>query len=162
MMKVTRLPLPSARSEGLLIKELPDEVLVYDLESHKAHCLNEAAALIWKQCDGHTTVKQLAGILQTRYETSVDEDVVRFGLDQLGKAKLLEERSNVARQGAPGMSRRQLISRVGLAAVLAVPLITSIVAPTALAGTSCVGKPCLVNSDCTAIGCLTCVSLACQ
>src|SRR6185503_11934931 len=100
MMKVTRLPLPSARSEGLLIKELPDEVLVYDLESHKAHCLNEAAALIWKQCDGHTTVKQLAGILQTRYETSVDEDVVRFGLDQLGKAKLLEERSNVARQGA--------------------------------------------------------------
>lgn len=37
---------PLARSEGLVIQEMPDEVLVYDLETNKAHCLNETAAFV--------------------------------------------------------------------------------------------------------------------
>ena len=35
---------PIARSNGLVVQEMPDEVLVYDLDSNKAHCLNETAA----------------------------------------------------------------------------------------------------------------------
>ena len=49
--------LPLARRERLLVEELPDEVLVYDLDREKAHCLNRTAALIWNHCDGRTTVE---------------------------------------------------------------------------------------------------------
>ena len=43
---------PISRSNGLVIHEIPGEVLVYDLNSNKAHCLNEPAAFVWKYCDG--------------------------------------------------------------------------------------------------------------
>ncbi len=32
---------PSARRKDLIIEELPDEVLVYDLNTDRAHCLNK-------------------------------------------------------------------------------------------------------------------------
>ncbi|MBV9278705.1 MAG: hypothetical protein JOZ41_01360, partial [Chloroflexi bacterium] len=43
---------PRARKNGLIVRELEDEVLVYDLERHRAHCLNRAAGLVWKHADG--------------------------------------------------------------------------------------------------------------
>ena len=43
---------PLARKEGLVIQELPVEVLVYDLDRDKAHCLNETAAMVWRKCNG--------------------------------------------------------------------------------------------------------------
>ena len=39
---------PRARTEGLVVTELPDELLVYDLERHRAYCLNPTAALVFK------------------------------------------------------------------------------------------------------------------
>jgi len=48
-------PLPQARSEDLVIQDIGDEVLVYDLTRHKAHCLNRTAALVWRKCDGTRT-----------------------------------------------------------------------------------------------------------
>jgi hypothetical protein len=56
--------LPKARRNKLVIQELPDEVLVYDQERDKAHCLNQTAALVWKQCDGRTDVPTIAKRLQ--------------------------------------------------------------------------------------------------
>ena len=41
--------LPAAREEGLIIQEMADEVLVYDRERYKAHCLNQTAALVWRR-----------------------------------------------------------------------------------------------------------------
>ena len=46
---------PRARRDGLVIRELNGELLVYDLERHRAHCLNPTAALVFKQCDGRTS-----------------------------------------------------------------------------------------------------------
>ena len=31
--------LPTVRQEGLIVHELPDEVLIYDIARDKAHCL---------------------------------------------------------------------------------------------------------------------------
>src|SRR2546423_15689116 len=42
---------PRARDARLVIQELPDELLVYDLERHRAHSLNRTAALVWRHCD---------------------------------------------------------------------------------------------------------------
>ena len=136
---------PAARKEGLVVKELPDEVLVYDLERHKAHCLNQSAAKIWNLCDGRTTSLEITRKLNDDSGLPVDEEVVWLALEQLGTAQLLEER--IVRPGvSPGISRRQVIKRLGLVAV-AVPLVTSLLAPTAQANTSC--KSCFSSADCT-------------
>ena len=52
--------LPLARRQGIVIKEVDNEVLIYDLERDKAHCLNPSAAAIWRRCDGKTTMPVLA------------------------------------------------------------------------------------------------------
>ena len=65
-MKKREQSAPRARNEGLLVQEMPDELLVYDLVRHKAHCLNQTAAMIWTRCDGKTSVKQMAAFLKPR------------------------------------------------------------------------------------------------
>lgn len=139
MLKSSAQQLPMARKEGLLVEMLPDEVLVYDLDRKKAHCLNQTAALIWQHCDGRTSVGEIARVLSDRLNAPVDEEVVWYGLKHLGKTRLLEE--EVARPGeTPNVSRRELIRRIGLA--VTVPLVISVLAPQASASNSCVGVLC--------------------
>jgi Coenzyme PQQ synthesis protein D (PqqD) len=144
---------PQARKDGIVVEELADEVLIYDLERHKAHCLNRTAALIWKKCDGHTTVAEIAWLLQNELKAPVDEEVVWFALSQLEKDHLLQEKIARSVQMA-GISRREVVRRLGLAAAIAIPVVTSIVAPTpAQAGTcSHTGGACATSADCCA-GC---------
>lgn len=52
--------LPKARQSQLIVKDLPDEVLVYDLDRDKAHCLNHTAGMVWKNCDGKSNVTEIA------------------------------------------------------------------------------------------------------
>ncbi len=52
--------LPQMRAHGLVVDDLPDEVLVYDLDRHQAHCLNRSAALVWRACDGHSDPAEIA------------------------------------------------------------------------------------------------------
>jgi hypothetical protein len=51
---------PLARKQDLLVRELADEVLVYDLANDEAHCLNETAAFVWMRCDGRNTPRDIA------------------------------------------------------------------------------------------------------
>lgn len=119
---------PVARRAGLLIESVDDEVLVYDTERHRAHALNHAAAQIWRRCDGTTTPAEIARRLTDTLGGPVTEEFVRHGLDQLAKFHLLEGSSPAVAEARP--SRRDLILASGLAA-LTLPLVTSIVAPTA-------------------------------
>jgi hypothetical protein len=63
-MKTTRALMPRARRDELVVEELDDETLVYDLERHKARCLNHTAALVWR-CWGsdlrHRSMKRSCG-----------------------------------------------------------------------------------------------------
>lgn len=140
---------PLARTEGLVIQELPDEVLVYDRQRDKAHCLNQTAALVWKNCDGKTTVTNIAKRLERELKTTVDENVVWYALNQLSKDNLLVE--NVAPPALlAGMSRREMVRVLGVAAVVAVPLVTSIVAPTPAQAATCLptGSSCSSSAQC--------------
>jgi hypothetical protein len=137
-MKENAGSIPRARREGLVIQELPDEVLVYDRERDKAHCLNQTAALVWKYCDGKTTVSTMARRLERDLNTSaVDEKIVWYALGQLSKDHLLEE-SVMPPTMLGGMTRRQMVQVLGVAAVIAIPLVTSIVAPTPAQASTCV------------------------
>ena len=138
------LALPHARKDGLVVEELPDELLVYDLDRNKAHCLNNTAALVWKHCDGGTPTADIALILRDELNTPVDEEVVWFSLGQLSRAHLLREPIQRP-EGKPGLSRRELIRKAGIAAAVAVPLVTTILAPTAFASLSCGQFSCLPN-----------------
>ena len=68
-----------------------------------------------------------------------------IGLNQLEKLNLLEHEYEPAGplQFAV-LSRRQMIRNLGLAAAVAVPVVTSIVAPTAVQAATCIqsGVPC--------------------
>jgi hypothetical protein len=127
--------LPKARKSDLVMEELRDEVLVYDLERHRAICLNETAAIVWRLCDGETTVVTATERIRARFNVAVDEEVVRLALDRLSRAHLLEYRPKQAFRGK-GMSRRDVIRKLGLATAVALPLVTSIVAPSAASAAS--------------------------
>jgi hypothetical protein len=119
---------PRARKAGLIVKDLNDEVLVYDLERNKAHSLNSSAAFIWKKCNGRRTAADVAQALSQEFKVPADEQTVWLALDQLSKFNLLE--AKITRPaGMPQISRRQMM-RIGAAAAFALPVIVSIVAPT--------------------------------
>jgi Coenzyme PQQ synthesis protein D (PqqD) len=140
---------PLARREGFVIQKLADEVLVYDLERHRAHCLNLTAAAIWELCDGRTSVSEMVSRLRAGGHATVDVEMVRYGLRQLAKFRLLEDRLP---EGV-GLSRRQLLRRVGVAAAVGLPVVASILAPTAAEAVSCApsGGACVTIPCCTGV-----------
>jgi hypothetical protein len=145
---------PRARRDGLVVRELSGELLVYDRDRNKAHCLNETAALIWNHCDGRTTVRGMVDLLRDHSGAAVDEHVIWYALDQFAKDHLLEER--VKRPVEFGrVSRRELIQKIGLAA--SIPLVVSVLAPSVFAAASCT-QNCTVVTDCTIPGCQSCPS----
>jgi hypothetical protein len=133
--KMNKLQRPIARKSGLVVQEVPDEVLVYDLETNKAHCLNRSAAMVWRSCDGKNTVSEIAQLVEAQAGGTVTEDFVWLAIDQLSENKLLESEVEIS---FAGRSRREAIKKIGLASMIAVPVIASLVAPqSALAAASC-------------------------
>ena len=146
--------LPEARRDNLVTREIPGELLVYDLESHKAFCLNQMAASIWKKCSGKRTVAELLSELQRDLHLTIDERAVWLGLDQLHKANLLKLPRRRPSQW-PQISRRRLV-RAGVIAGV-VPLVTMIVAPTPQsAATSITRALCKARTQAVGCGGLTC------
>ena len=146
--------LPTARQERLVVQELPEETLIYDLDRDKAHCLNQTAAFIWKHCDGRTTIAMAHQRLEEMFGAPVDEEMIWLALDQLEKFDLLQERI-IRPHGMDLLSRRSVMRSMGIAAVIAVPLITSIVAPTVQAASSCAqnGESCQGHGNCCSNNC---------
>ena len=118
-----------ARQKDLVVQELPDELMVYDLKRHKAHCLNTTAAIVWNHCNGRTTVAEMAALLEQEVGSPVDEEVVLYALDKLNKANLLEDELNLP--AANGLSRRRMMKRLGVGAMAALPVVISLVSPIA-------------------------------
>src|SRR2546421_8183742 len=98
---------PIARKQGLVIQELPDEVLIYDLDRDRAHCLNKTAAFVWQRCNGKNSTAQIARTLGKQFDCAVDEDVVWLALDQLGRNHLLDRQPVLPAQ--MGMNRRAMV-----------------------------------------------------
>ena len=155
--------LPRARNDHLVIKQVADETLVYDLDRHRAYCLNAAAGLIWDQCDGRTDTGQMAAMLQSELGLPRDEDVVQLGLAGLDKAHLLAERL------APSLiaarySRRKFLAKagvVGLAVLL--PTVISIVSPTAAQAATCIASnACSPGTESAFCGPPNCTKICCM
>ncbi len=140
---------PKARAAGVVVRELVEEVLVYDLETHKAVCLNSTAAQVWRLCDGRRTAADIRRALEKSADGPVPEEFVWLALEQLGRDRLLDAR--VPRPARlVGITRREMIRRIGLTAAIAVPVIVSIVAPTPADAASCLpqGAACQESAQC--------------
>ena len=143
---------PAARREGVLVRELPGELLVYDRGEHRAHCLNRTAATVFQNADGTRSVADLACLLAPHADRAESEAVVEEALARLAEAGLLDG-------GSPevGCSRREWVRRAGLGAALLLPAVASILVPApAEAAASCVtdctnardGTPCSSFGQC--------------
>lgn len=153
---------PIARKNGLVVQEVPDEVLVYDMDSNKAHCLNKTAGLVWKSCDGKNTVSDIASIVEASSNSPVSQDLIWLAIDQLNENNLME---TAVPPTFSGQSRRDVIKKIGLGAMVALPIVASLAAPqSALASLSC--PACSSNQDCldnpTVCTANTCISNICQ
>jgi len=146
--------LPRQRKQGLIIKRLPDEVLVYDQDRDRAHCLNQSAAAVWEQCDGQTTAAEIARSIQKQTGATVGEEVVWLALEQLGRDHLLEESVHWP-ASLPAMTRREAVRRIGIGAAVALPLVTSIIAPTPAQAATCLpsGANCTSDTQCCSGNC---------
>jgi hypothetical protein len=140
---------PVARKQGLVVQEMPEEVLIYDLDTNKAHCLNKTAAFVWKSCDGNKSIADITKSFESDFGSPVDENLVWLAIEQLNDKNLLNESLPT---NFKGQNRREVIKKIGLATVVALPIVASLTAPTsALASASCA---CVVPADCaTQMGC---------
>jgi hypothetical protein len=161
---------------GLVVRPVGNELVVYDQDRHEAHCLNTAAALVFRRCDGQTTVSQLTDRLRHELAPEVDDHWVELALDGLQQANLLTA------DGQPGPppvacgtelssaepSRRVLLRQMGVGAALLLPAVVSVLAPTpaeaaatCLADTECPGNdssPCYIidpDLDCPTCTCMS-------
>ena len=56
--------MPLARQKGSVIQVLVDEILAYDLERHRPHCLNPVEAATRNLGDSHTSMVQMVSQLR--------------------------------------------------------------------------------------------------
>jgi len=121
---------PRARTEGLRLESLDDDLLVYDLDRSRAHRLNATAALVWRNADGQRSVADLAALLRESLDAAADENLVLCSVDRLAAAGLLE--ADARPVDVVRASRREFVRKVGGVGALSLllPIVTSIAAPT--------------------------------
>ncbi len=128
--------MPLARKNELVIQELQDEILVFDMKTNKAHCLNQTASTVWKHCDGKNTVSEINRLMEIHSGSKIPENLIWLAIDQLGERELLDNRIE---EKFAGQNRREVLKKIGLATVVALPLVASITAPTAALAVACSG-----------------------
>lgn len=135
------MKLPLSKNKNIVVQETDKELLIYDLLTNQAFCLNETSAIVYLACDGKNTFEEL------KHQTGFSDSLILLTLDELQKQNLCQgERIDYLQ----GISRRELIHKVGLASMVALPLISSIVVPRAVDAQSSNGKG----------ACLDCLSSA--
>jgi hypothetical protein len=143
---MTTTPMPKAKTERLIVREIDSETLVYDRGRDAASCLSEFAARVWRECDGETSVAAIAAAL------GEDERAVWLALHQLTKAQLLTDAIAFPPDMGPAKSRREIGGQLGLGAAA---FVTSIVAPMPAQAASCLGlnTPCMTGVCCPPLVC---------
>lgn len=140
---------PIARKTEIVVQDLGKEILIYDLEVNKALSLNETSALIWQLSTGERTISEIAQEASKKLNVEVDDKFVWLALWRLKKENLIETDISDNYKGA---TRREIIKKVGFASLVTLPIITSLIAPTAIqaqSGASCSGAPLALNCLCS-------------
>jgi hypothetical protein len=121
---------PRARENKLVVQDLRGEILIYDLNINEAYCLNPTSAAIWKLCDGQNSVSEISRKLSAQFKQPVVDDLIYLALDQFKKDNLLSDKQAIEIK-FNGLSRREVIRKVGFASLVALPVVASLITPTA-------------------------------
>jgi len=118
--------LPLAKRSDIIQQESDKELLLYDLKTNRAFCLNATSAIIYQHCDGQTELVEFAR------QFGMNKELIVLALQRFEAEKLLAEELNL-----PKVPRRELLLKASKTAV-ALPFISALVAPTAVQAASCV------------------------
>lgn len=116
------MQLPKARTTGIIEQEAGAELMIYDTRLNKAYLLNETSKIIYAACAERMTFDEL----KRRHRFS--DDLIHFALDELRASGLIEGETY---NRFSGLTRRDVIKRVGIGTLAAVPVIAALTAPIA-------------------------------
>jgi hypothetical protein len=119
---------PLSRQSNIVVQELENEILIYDLNNNKAFCLNETSSLVYQFCDGQHSVTEISHLMSIKLKTLISEDFIWLALKSFRKDNLLENGDEINDHFA-GLTRREIVKKVGLTSIVAFPLVASLVAP---------------------------------
>ena len=114
---------PKSRTDNVVVQETNEEVLVYDLDSNEAVCLNETSAIVWKLCDGKRTTSEIAEEVRRQLKKPVTAELIWVAIDQLKREKLLSN-GEVLETGFNGLTRREIVRKAGIASMVALPIVS--------------------------------------
>ena len=123
---------PQARDRGVHVVNVVDEIVVYDLDNDQTKLLAPITAKIWRLCDGHRAVEEIAE------ELVVAQSVVEDTIEKLFAAELLDTSPQKSRLNSESvdLSRRSLLTQGAAATLLVAPAIVTMYAPAATAALS--------------------------
>ncbi len=122
----------ASKRDGLLRRNIHDEILVFHPDRSEATALNESAALVFDMCDGTNTVDSIRQALDDAGLGPSSDDAVWLALTELADAELID----LAAKPAKHLGRRELLKRIGVGAAgtaAVLPVVETIAAPAAAA-----------------------------
>jgi hypothetical protein len=129
---------PMSKTADFLTQELDNELLLYNLKTNQTFCLNETAALVWQKADGKSSVTDITAELSNNFACKISDEFVWITLVNLAKKGLMK---NVPVDPTPLSDRREMIKRIGLGTMVALPLISTLIAPAAIRASSTCAAP---------------------
>ena len=121
--------LPRRVPEVFSAQHVDRETVVYDSRNSHGYCLNPMSSVVWRLCDGSRTNAQIATAATLEMQAAVTEELVQFAVEELRRDGLLESEEAVA--VLVGLSRRELVKRLGIGAAVLLPIVTRLVVPPA-------------------------------
>ena len=97
--------LPQARLKNVVIQDIDQELLIYDLISNKVLCLNETAKIIWQACDGKTTFADF----RNRTNSEFPDELIYLTFDKLQIKELLSDKFEIPID----RNRRKMLAKYG-------------------------------------------------
>lgn len=131
--------LPIARQSDVLVQDCDKELLIYNLKTNRVFSLNETSKNVYQSCNGEISFEEL----KQKYNYS--DDLIFLALDELKKNDLIDDSYQ---PNFNGKSRREAIRRIGLSSIIALPLISSMLAPSGLQAASIPLTTCLPIGEC--------------
>lgn len=90
MIEVDDVPIPAVNA--VFREEFDDWGLLFDPDTGEVHGANPVAAFVWKQLDGHRSVREIASLVTASFENvpeTVEQDIIKF-VEKLGEKGFLE------------------------------------------------------------------------
>ena len=155
--------------ESFIVREMDDELLVYDLRDQNVTSLNPLAARVWRMCEATTDVSRIAKALRGGGLANASDDAVDMALDLLEKANLIDAATREPEAPADAGRRalfRRLVATSAIAA-MAAPAVVSIVAPSpaqavsaACGALTCSGATPYCKTTATTNTCVQCLTVS--